>query len=100
MGFFSLKEIRARNARRAAAAARVKEAVIAALVLSEADAVSVNEIACADPGCPDVETVILVMRAGQRTIAFKIQRPLDEVAASDIAALRAEDRRGDARGAR
>lgn len=92
MGFLSLRDLRARNALRAAAAGRVKEAVIAALALSEADAVSVNEIACRDPGCPDVETVVLVMRAGRPTAAFKIRRPLDDVAASDIAALCAEDR--------
>src|SRR3954469_231118 len=40
---------------------------------------AVNEIACTDPACPGVETVILIMRPGQKTRACKIQKPLDQV---------------------
>jgi hypothetical protein len=45
---------------------------------------AVNEIACTDPACPGVETVILIMRAGQKTRACKIQKPLDQVTEQDV----------------
>nr|NKQ99615.1 hypothetical protein [Escherichia coli] len=51
-------------------------------------------IACADPGCPDMETIVLVMRAGASTRALRIRRTLEDVDADDIAALVAEDRDG------
>lgn len=92
MAFVSLKAWRARSADRAETAARLKQALVAALQLGENDALAVNEIACPDPGCPDMETVVLVMRAGAPTRALRIRRPMDSVDASDIAALVAEDR--------
>jgi hypothetical protein len=51
--------------------ARVKGWVCEALALPEEASVSVNEIACTDPACPGLETVILVMRPGAATVAFK-----------------------------
>lgn len=92
MAFVSLKAWRARSAERAEVAARLKRALVAALSLTEADAIAVNEIACADPGCPDMETVVLVMRAGLPTRALRIQRPMEAVDAADIAALVEDDR--------
>jgi hypothetical protein len=62
---------------------RVKALARAALG-SPDTAFAVNEIACTDPGCPGVETVILVMVPGSRTQAFKVQKPLDEVTEQDI----------------
>lgn len=85
MGFISLKDWRARSAGLAQAASRAKALLRHALALSEADALSVNEIACTDPGCPDVETVVLVMRAGEPTRALRFRGPLD---ALDEAAAR------------
>ena len=92
MAFVSLKAWRTRSAERAGIAARLKQDLIAALELREADALAVNEIACADPGCPDMETIVLVMRAGRPTRALRVRKPMDAVDASDIAALVAEDR--------
>lgn len=92
MAFVSLKAWRARSAERAAIAARLKEDLRTALGLGEADALAVNEIACADPGCPDMETIVLVMRAGAPTRALRIRRPLDAVDPADVAALADEDR--------
>ncbi|MBE7201294.1 MAG: hypothetical protein INR70_26315 [Parafilimonas terrae] len=94
MAFVSLKAWRVRSAERAAVSARLKRELTEALDLGEADALAVNEIACADPGCPDMETIVLVMRAGAPTRALRIRRPLDAVDANDIAALVAEDRLG------
>ncbi|QEE40199.1 MULTISPECIES: hypothetical protein [unclassified Methylobacterium] len=96
MAFVSLKAWRTRSAERAGIAARLKQELIVALGLTEADALAVNEIACADPGCPDMETIVLVMRAGAPTRALRIWRPMDAVDAQDIADLIEQDRLGDA----
>ena len=96
MAFVSLKAWRTRSAERAGIAARLKQELIVALGLTEADALAVNEIACADPGCPDMETIVLVMRAGAPTRALRIRRPMDAVDVQDIADLIEQDQLGDA----
>ncbi|MEZ0172176.1 hypothetical protein [Microvirga sp. TS319] len=65
---------------------RVKEIARTVLRASPETAFAVNEIACTDPGCPGIETVILVMEPGQKTRAVKVQKPLDEVTEQDILA--------------
>ena len=97
MAFVSLKAWRARSAERAEIAARLKRELIAAFDLGEADALAVNEISCPDPGCPDMETVVLVMRAGAPTRALRIRCPMEAVGPADIDALVAEDRNGSSR---
>jgi hypothetical protein len=52
-------------------ARRVKAWVREILALADDATVSVNEIACTDPTCPGLETVILVIPAGGGTRAFK-----------------------------
>ncbi|MFE1603252.1 hypothetical protein [Methylobacterium sp. ID0610] len=96
MGFVSLKAWRARAAANAARIAALKEQLGPALGLGPEDALTVSEIACADPGCPDVETVVLVMRAGERSRAIRIPRPLHAVEDADLVAVCAEEslRRG------
>ena len=56
---------------------RVKEMARKALRASPETAFAVNEIACNDPGCPGIETVILVMEPGQKTRAIKVQKTLE-----------------------
>ena len=63
---------------------RVKGLARAALQPSPETAFAVNEIACNDPGCPGIETVILVMEPGQKTRALKVPKTLDEVTEQDI----------------
>ena len=63
---------------------QVKGWTRAALRASEDTAFAVNEIICADPGCPGVETVILVMEPGAKTRAYKIPKALDDVTEQDI----------------
>jgi hypothetical protein len=65
---------------------RVKELARSALQSSPDTAFAVNEIACNDPGCPGLETVILVMEPGRKTRALKVPKPLDDVAEQDILA--------------
>jgi hypothetical protein len=50
-----------------------------------ADAVlAVDEIVCTDPACPGVETVVLLMRPGEKTRACKVAKALAEVTEQDI----------------
>lgn len=63
---------------------RVKALARAARPFSPDTAFVVNEIACTDPACPGIETVILVMEPGVRTRACKISKPLDQVSEQDI----------------
>jgi hypothetical protein len=65
---------------------RVKTLARSALQASAETAFAVNEIACNDPGCPGIETVILVMEPGQKTRALKVPKLLDEVTEQDILA--------------
>jgi hypothetical protein len=93
MGFVSRADLRVRNAARSARIAAIKADLVARLGLTEADAVSVNEIACAEACCPDRETLVLVMREGEPTRAYRIARPLETVMADDLAGVQAEDAR-------
>ncbi|MEP9378113.1 hypothetical protein ABLE91_15455 [Aquabacter sp. CN5-332] len=56
------------------------------LGLDEEATVSVTEIACGDPACGGAETVILVMRAGRRTEAAKLMKPLSTVTEDELVA--------------
>lgn len=67
-----------------AAGGRVGSRVRELLGLVPQDVVSVSEIACAEPGCPDVETVILVMRAGERTRAARIPLAIEYIGEADL----------------
>ena|SRR5215213_4645079 len=68
----------------AEAVRRVKAWTAAALQAGPDTALAVNEIACTDPSCPGVETIILVMEPGRRTRACKVGKSLDDVTEQDI----------------
>lgn len=81
-----------RDAAGADAAAQVKRQVRELLGLPDNAVIAVNEILCADPACPGTETVILVMKPGEKTKAFKVQMGLAEVTPEALAqALSAAD---------
>lgn len=88
------RERQARSAERTALTAQLKARIRTAFGLDEGDTVAVNEIACPDPGCPDLETVILIMRPGQRTQAVKISGPMDQVSDTALAAAEADSLTG------
>ena len=74
---------------RAAARADVpalKTAVREALGLSDEDAIVIQELACAEPGCPPVETVIGVLSAGAPARRWTLHQPLSAVTAEAIRA--------------
>lgn len=74
-----------REAAGADAAAQVKRQVRELLDLPENAVIAVNEILCADPACPGTETVILVMKPGEKTRAFKAQMGLAELTPEALA---------------
>lgn len=74
-----------RDAAGADAAAQIKRQVRELLGLPDNAVIAVNEILCADPACPGTETVILVMKPGEKTRAFKVQMGLAQVTADALA---------------
>lgn len=79
-----------REAAGADASARIKRQVRELLGLPESAVIAVNEILCADPACPGTETVILVMKPGEKTRAFKVQMGLAELTPEALAAALSE----------
>jgi hypothetical protein len=63
---------------------RVKIWAHGALRTSPDTTIAVNEIACKDPACPGVETVILIMAPGVKTRACKIPKALETVSERDV----------------
>jgi hypothetical protein len=61
------------------AVARLKDKVRLILGLSDDVAIAINEIVCADPACPGMETVILIMQPGAKTLAVKVQADVESV---------------------
>ena len=75
---------RRRNPGRAAA---IKSWVAARLGLGEADIVTVAELACHEPGCPPVETVIAVHGADGGRRDWRIHKPLAEIVEEDVVSM-------------
>lgn len=69
---------------------RIREWTREVLAQNEATLVSVNELACPEPGCPPRETVILVMPEGAAPIRARIHKAMAEVTADDVRAAFAE----------
>ncbi|MCA1951627.1 MAG: hypothetical protein LDL25_02940 [Hyphomicrobiales bacterium] len=72
--------------RDAAALARIRAWAAAALGDPPGLDLTISEVECADPACPGLETFILVMRAGEPTVAAKVRKPIAEIGEADIAA--------------
>jgi hypothetical protein len=77
---------RARSRPERAALTRLKAMVLAMLALADEATIAVNEIVCADPACPGLETVILVMEPGKKTRAVKIALAAEEIGEAELAA--------------
>lgn len=65
---------------------RLKQAARAALGVPDHVTVSVTELTCREDGCPDVETVVAVLAAGEPPRLARIHKPLLEATADDVAA--------------
>lgn len=75
---------RARSDEAAALRADLKSRVGRYLDLRFDDLVILNEIGCFDPGCPDMQTVIMLMRAGEPSRAAMIGVPMIDVTEQDL----------------
>jgi hypothetical protein len=69
------------------AIAQIREWTRTALGLVDGDLVSVTELACAEPGCPPRETVIVVIRADKSTTTLRVHKPMADVVRADVMAL-------------
>lgn len=83
MGLFSLFS-RKRDPAHEAAQAQVRGWAWEALALGSDDALTVSQIECDDGLCPGAETVLLIMRKGQRTQAVKIPKFLLDVSEDEV----------------
>jgi hypothetical protein len=66
------------------ALARLRVEARELLGLADDVVISVNEIACRDPDCPGIETVVAVLREGQRPRTARIRKPIIEVTRDDL----------------
>lgn len=55
--------------------------------LGDQDTVVVTELACSEPGCPPLETVVLIAAAGRPTVQHKLHLPAVDVCLEDLQAL-------------
>jgi hypothetical protein len=67
----------------AAASAQVKAWVAAALAPDDERTILVTELACTEPGCPPVETVIALLGPGERE-QWKLHKPVAAVTETDV----------------
>jgi hypothetical protein len=75
---------RNKNAEDRAAIARVKHWVRDRFRLNEDDVVMVNELECALPGCPPLETVIAFWTEDGQRRHYKVFKPVVEVVEDDL----------------
>jgi len=73
----------------AAAVRRVKALITEHLGLPGAATCMVAEVACHEPGCPPIETVVTVHGADGQRRTWRLYTPIAEITAADVAALEA-----------
>ena len=66
---------------------RLKAWVSALMNLSDKDTIMLSELACHDPDCPDLETVITVVRTDRRRFVLRFPEPLAGVTEGDVNSL-------------
>ncbi|MCW6004442.1 hypothetical protein K1W54_07570 [Micromonospora sp. CPCC 205371] len=64
--------------------AALKAAVRDVLSLDDSDTVVIQQLACAEPGCPPVETVVAVLSATEAPRRWTIHKPTADVTGDDI----------------
>ena len=55
--------------------------------LDDEDSVVVTELACSEPGCPPLETVVLIAAVDRPTVQRKLHLPAAHVRFEDLQAL-------------
>ncbi|RAZ82939.1 nitrate reductase [Mesorhizobium hawassense] len=65
---------------------QIKEWTRELFKLDDAVVVAITELACRDEDCPDIETVIGIMRPGEKIETRRIHKPIADVERLDFAA--------------
>lgn len=73
-----------RKNKRSNALRRLKSALCRAAGIPRTAVVSISEVRCPDPGCPDVETVMTVFLEDGRVRRFRVPKALAEVGLEDV----------------
>ena len=73
----------------------LKAAVRDVLGLGDEDAIVIQELACAEPGCPPMETVIGVLTAGRPARRWALHQPLSALTAEAVRSALIEGDTGD-----
>jgi hypothetical protein len=71
----------------AEAVARLKGWVTNLMTLGEKDHIAVAELACHEPGCPDLETVVTVTLADRRRFVLRFPSSVAEVTEAQVQSL-------------
>jgi hypothetical protein len=69
------------------ATARLKGWVGDLMALSDRDHVAVAELACHEPGCPDLETVVTVTLKDRRRFVLRFPSAVAEVTEAEVRSL-------------
>jgi hypothetical protein len=56
------------------------------LGLSNDVAISVTELSCSEPGCPDVETVVAILREREKPILARIHKSIPDITPDELEA--------------
>lgn len=73
-----------RNPRIPAATASIKNWARATLSLEDETVISVNELSCAEPGCPPRETIVLILRKGAPARRLSIHKAILDICEQDV----------------
>jgi len=65
---------------------RLKAATREQLHLSNDIVISVTELACREPGCPDVETIIAILTVDKKPRMIRFRKRIVEIDGSELAA--------------
>lgn len=56
------------------------------LGLSDGVTISVSELSCREPGCADVETVVAILREGEKPTIARVHKPIPDVTFQELQA--------------
>lgn len=65
----------------------LKETVRTLLGLDDDTAVMIRQLACTEPGCPPLETVVAVLPMNGSARRWTLHRPTDEITEDDLKAV-------------
>ncbi len=84
--------------RRLTAIRMLKELARELFEATEHDGVSVVELACSEPGCPPLETVVAVLRPGSEPRQVKVHKAAVDVTEADLRAALSQAPHGHSHG--